>query len=261
MALIKPAKESDWIAFKEHKDENARGRIAEHYLPLVKYVIDRVAYRLPDFIDRDDLISEGIVGLIDAIDKFEPEREYKFETYAVVRIRGAVLDSLRQLDWVPRSIRQRSREIEKAYCEIERKLGRMASDEEVAQYLNITVEELNETIASVSSSVVFSFEELLQMNDDDKPLVFMNRVKDSTVDDPSSAMMKKEVRQMLIDAVTSLPDNEKTVIGLYYVQSMTLKEIGGVLGVTESRVSQLHAKALIRLKGVLTRTGDEVFVD
>lgn len=258
MALIKPANDQDWVSFKEHKDEGARGKLAEHYLPLVKYVIDRIAYKLPDFIDREDLMSEGILGLIDAIDKFEPEREFKFETYAVVRIRGAVLDSLRQMDWIPRSLRQKSREIEKAYCEIERTLGRIATDEEVAAHLKITVEDLNETLSSVAGSVVFSFEELLQMNDDDKPLVFINRVKDTTVDDPSQTVLKKEIKNILIAAVEQLPPNEKNVIGLYYVENLTLKEIGAILSVTESRISQLHAKALMRLRGALTRAGDEV---
>lgn len=261
MALVPPASDEDWLAFKHNKDDAARSRLAEHYLPLVKYVIDRIAYKLPDFIDREDLISEGIVGLIDALDKFEIERDLKFETYAVVRVRGSVLDSLRQLDWVPRSLRQRSREIEKAYCEVERKLGRSAKDSEVAAHLGITAKELNDTMSDVAGAVVFSFEELLQMNDEDKPLMFINRVKDSNADDPSHTLIKNEVKRLLVEAVDNLPDNERTIVGLYYSKNLTLKEIGGVLGVTESRISQLHAKALVRLKGVLTRAGDQVFAE
>jgi RNA polymerase sigma factor for flagellar operon FliA len=261
MALVQPASEEDWRAFKHDGNDAARGRLAEHYLPLVKYVIDRIAYKLPDFIDREDLISEGIVGLIDALDKFELERDLKFETYAVVRIRGAVLDSLRQLDWVPRSLRQRSRDIERAYCEVERSLGRSASDAEVATHLGISVKELNDTLSDVAGAVVFSFEELLQMNDEDKPLMFINRIKDTNADDPSSALIKNEVRRLLVQAVDNLPGNERTIIGLYYSKNFTLKEIGASLGVTESRVSQLHAKALVRLKGALTRAGGEVFAE
>ena len=261
MALVPPASEDDWQAFKNNKDEAARSRLAEHYLPLVKYVIDRIAYKLPDFIEREDLVSEGILGLIDALDKFELERDLKFETYAVVRIRGSVLDSLRQLDWVPRSLRQRSREIEKAICEIERKLGRSARDTEVAEHLGISVKELNDTLSDVAGAVVFSFEELLQMNDEDKPLLFINRIKDTNADDPSHTIIKKEVKRLLVEAVDELPDNERTIIGLYYSKNLTLKEIGSVLGVTESRISQLHAKALLRLKGVLTRASDEVFAE
>ena len=261
MPIVSPANHDDWLALKNHNDENARNRLAEHYLPLVKYVIDRIAYKLPDFIDREDLISEGIVGLIDAIDKFDLERELKFETYAVVRIRGTVLDSLRQLDWVPRSLRQRNKEIERAFCEVERTLGRAATDREVAEHIGITVKELNDTLADVAGAVVFSFEELLQMNDDDRPLVFINRIRDTNADDPSSTLIKKEVKRLLVEAVDNLPDNERTIIALYYSKSFTLKQIGGVLGITESRVSQLHAKSLLRLKGVLTRAGDEVFVE
>jgi RNA polymerase sigma factor for flagellar operon FliA len=261
MPLVPPANHDDWVALKQNKDENARSRLAEHFLPLVKYVIDRIAYKLPEFVDREDLISEGIVGLIDAIDKFELERELKFETYAVVRIRGAVLDSLRQLDWVPRTLRQKNREIEKAYCEVERTLGRSASDSEVAEHIGITARELNETLSDMVGAVVFSFEELLQMNDDDKPLTFINRIKDTSVDDPSNALIKKEIRRLLVEAVDKLPDNERTIVALYYSKNMTLKQIGAILGITESRVSQLHAKALIRLKGVLTRAGDEVFAE
>ncbi|HOX29071.1 MAG TPA: FliA/WhiG family RNA polymerase sigma factor [bacterium] len=253
--------EEDWQSFKEDGNEEARGRLAEKYLPLVKYVIDRIAYRLPDFIDREDLISEGILGLIDALDKFDPGRMNKFETYAVVRIRGAVLDSLRQMDWVPRSLRQKSKEIESAFADVERTLGRPATDEEVSNKLGITTGELNETLASVSSAVVFSFEELLQMSDDDKPMPFMARVKNQQVLDPSDSVVKKEVRDILIKSVDRLPENEKKVVGLYYVDSLTLKQIGDVMNVTESRVCQIHTKALIRLKGSLLEKDEELHLD
>jgi RNA polymerase sigma factor FliA len=253
--------EEDWNAFKEQSDEDARGRLAEKYLPLVKYVIDRIAYRLPDFIDREDLISEGILGLIDALDKFDPSRMNKFETYAVVRIRGAVLDSLRQMDWVPRSLRQKSREIENAYCEVERTLGRPATDEEVSGQLGISAVELNETLASVASAVVFSFEEMLQMSDDNKSLPFLSRVKNPSVSDPSDTLMKSEVRNILIKAIDRLPENERTVIGLYYVENLTLKQIGDTLAVTESRACQIHTKALVRLKSTLMQTDEEIFYD
>lgn len=250
--------DEEWQLLKEHNDEEARGRLAEHYLPLVKNIVDRIAYRLPDFVDREDLINEGIVGLIDAIDKFEPDRALKFETYAVVRVRGAVLDSLRHMDWLPRSLRQRSREIERAFSEVERQLGRAASDQEVADFLHISAKELNDTLSDISSSVVFSFEELLQMSDEDKPLTFISRIKDQTAEDPSSRLVRGEVRRILLEAVATLPDTERTVVGLYYVENLTLKEIGAVLNVSESRVSQLHTRALLRLKGALIRA-DEGF--
>ncbi len=253
--------EEEWIRFKEHGDEEARSRLAERYLPLVKHIIDRIAYKLPDFIDKEDLISEGILGLIDAIDKFDPSRMNKFGTYAMVRIRGAVLDSLRQMDWVPRSLRQKSKEIENAILTVERNLGRPATDKEISEYLGISAEELNETLSSISTSVIYSFEELLQMSDDDKPLPFISRVKDQQITDPSDSVVKSEIRKILVKSIGRLPDNEKTVVGLYYVENMTLKQIGEVLDVTESRICQIHAKALIRLKNSLLNSDDEIFAE
>lgn len=251
----------DWKLFKEDGDEAARGRLAEQYLPLVKFVIDRIAYRLPDFVDREDLISEGIIGLIDALDKFDPSRMNKFETYASVRVRGAVLDSLRHMDWVPRSLRQKSKDIEMAFGEVERKLGRAAEDEEVAKFLGITVDELHDTLDKVSGSVVFSFEEMLQMNDEEKPLPFITRVKSQHVADPSDSIVKSEMRKILIEAVANLSESERNVIGLYYVENLTLKQIGEVLSVSESRVCQIHTKAVMRLKNRLLEQDREIHID
>ncbi|HPI75284.1 MAG TPA: FliA/WhiG family RNA polymerase sigma factor [bacterium] len=263
MAMAKQQRpaEEDWRLFKECGNEDARGRLAERYLPLVRYVIDRIAYKLPAFIERDDLISEGILGLIDALDKFDMSRLNKFETYAIVRIRGAVLDSLRQMDWVPRTLRQKSRDIETAFNEVERELGRPATDEEVSQKLGISTDELNETLGDIAGSVVFSFEELLQMSDDDKPLPFIARVKNETAADPSDTTVKKEVKKILTKAVEKLPENEKIVVGLYYVESMTLKQIGEAMGVTESRVCQIHTKAMLRMKSALMERDREIFFD
>lgn len=251
--------EQEWQLFKDTGSEEARSRLAENYLPLVKYVIDRIAYKLPEFIDREDLISEGILGLIDAIDKFDPSRMNKFETYAIVRIRGSVLDSLRHMDWVPRSLRQKSKEIESSIVELERKLGRSANEREVAEYMGISVEELNETLSEVSGSVIFSFEELLQMSDDDKPLPFMARVRNQQTSDPSESIMKGEIRRILIKAVETLPENEKKVIGLYYTENMTMKHIGEILEVTESRVCQIHTKALLRLRASIIASDENIY--
>ncbi len=258
---LQVTEEEDWRALKDEADESARSRLAEKYLPLVKYVIDRIAYKLPDFIDREDLISEGILGLIDAIDKFDPSRMNKFETYAVVRIRGAVLDSLRQMDWVPRSLRQKGREIENAFSEVERTLGRPATDEEVSCKLGITADELNETLSDIAGSVVFSFEEMLQMSDDNKPLPFISRVKNAQVAEPPEVLMKTEIRRILTNVIEKLPESEKNVIGLYYVENMTLKQIGEVLDVTESRVCQIHTKALMRMKSALMNRDGDIFYE
>ena len=256
--LLEVIQNDDWRLFKEEGDEKARGRLAEQYLPLVRYVIDRIAYRLPDYIDKEDLISEGILGLIDALDKFDPSRMNKFETYAVVRIRGAVLDSLRHMDWVPRSLRQKGREIETAFSEVERKEGRAATDHEVAEHMEITVEELHEVLGKVSNAVVFSFEEMLQMSEDDKPLPFIARVKNRQTEDPSDSVVKSEVHRIMLKAVEKLPENERTVVGLYYVENLTMKQIGEVLNVTESRVCQIHTKALIRLKAAMLSDDESI---
>lgn len=262
MANAQEVKENqDWRLFKEDGNEAARGRLAEQFLPLVKYVIDRIAYRLPDFIDRDDLISEGIIGLIDALDKYDPTRMNKFETYATVRIRGAVLDSLRHMDWIPRSLRQKSKDIEAAFGEVEKKLGRAAEDGEVAKFMGITVDELHDTMDKVSGSVVFSFEEMLQMGDDEKPLPFIARVKSDHVADPSESLVKTEIRKLLVEAVKQLSENERMVIGLYYVENLTLKQIGEVMSVTESRVCQIHTKAVIRLKNKLLEQDSEIHLE
>ena len=253
--------EEDWKLFKDEGDEGARERLAKRYLPLVKTIIDRIAYKLPDHIEKEDLVSEGILGLIDAIDKYDPSRVNKFETYATVRIRGAVLDSLRHMDWVPRTLRQKSKEIENAFGEVERQLGRACTDHEVAEHLGITVEELRDTLSRISSSVVFSFEELLQMSDDDKPLPFMTRIKNQQVSDPSDSLIKSEMRRILVEKVEQLPKNEKLLIGLYYVEGLTLKQIGKVLGVTESRACQIHAKAVVRLKNAVLSGDKEINQD
>lgn len=243
---------TDWLRFKEDGDDTARQKLAERYLPLVKTVVDRMAYRLPSNVDREDLVSEGIIGLLDALDKFEPQRMSKFESYAVTRIRGSVLDYLRQSDWAPRSLRQKSREIEQAYTEVERKTGRAAQDDEVAQTLGITVDELHSVLSDVAGAAVISFEELLQVSDGNRPIPMMTRVRDATAEDPGNVVIQQELRVILKDAVERLPETEKLVVSLYYAERLTLKEIGRVLEITESRVCQLHARAVMRLRGMLT---------
>ncbi|MEW5947628.1 MAG: FliA/WhiG family RNA polymerase sigma factor [bacterium] len=240
-----------WRRLKEDADENARQTLAERYLGLVKWIVERVAYRLPPNIDREDLISEGILGLLDAIDKFDHERMSRFESYAAIRIRGQVLDYLRQQDWLPRTTRQKCREIEKAFCEVERKLGRSAGDSEVAEFLGIDVDDMNAAIADLSGAVVISFEETIQSGEGDRPIPIIARIRDENAEDPGEMVVKKEIFGLLKAACERLPENEKTLISLYYVENLTLKEIGEALDISESRACQLHAKALMRLKSAL----------
>lgn len=248
---------ADWREFKEGGNEEARRRLAEKYLSLVKWVVDRISYRLPPNVEREDLVSEGIIGLMDALDKFDTGRTSRFESYAVTRIRGSVLDYLRQSDWVPRSLRQKCREIESAFSEIEKQEGRSAEDHEVADLLGITVDELHSVLSDISGAAVISFEELLSVSDSSRPIPVIARVRDTSAEDPISVVLKEELKGILRDACERLPEAEKTIIGLYYVERLTLKEIGKVLDVSESRVCQLHSRAIMRLRAALTDDGKE----
>jgi RNA polymerase sigma factor for flagellar operon FliA len=212
---------------------------------LVKYVAGRMAVNLPRSVDQADLVSYGIFGLIDAIDKFEPERGFKFETYAINRIKGAILDELRALDWVPRSVRARAREIERSLVELEHKLQRTPSDEELAQHMAIEVEQLRASLAEISSLGMVALDELLGP---DTGSTMADMLPDPAGVGPDTAFQVEETRRVLGDAINRLPDRERLVITLYYFEGLTLAEIGDVLGVTESRVCQIHAKSVMSLR-------------
>src|SRR5450756_1437077 len=241
-----------WSRFKDERDPVAREELILNYSPLVKYVAGRLSANLPQTVDNADLISYGIFGLIDAIEKFDTERGIKFETYAIARIKGAIIDELRAMDWVPRSVRSRARDIERAYITLETKLRRTPKDAEVAHELGIPIKELHDTFTKLSYTSVVSFEELWSPGgekDDRTSLVSM--IQDHTAEDPVVTNESEEVKTILARAIERLPEREKIVIALYYYEGLTLKEIGEVLGVTESRVSQLHTKAVLRLRARL----------
>lgn len=237
-----------WEKYKKTKSQEARDGLILHYAPLVKYVAGRVSANLPQNIDQADLVSYGIFGLIDAIDKFDPRREIKFETYAIARIKGAIIDELRSLDWVPRSIRQRAKQLEKAYLDLENKLKRVPSDEEVAKELNISVEELHDLLSQLSYSSTLALEELWSVGSKNDQVSLIDTLRDKEAGEPSLVFEFEEMKEILAKTIDHLPEREKTVVTLYYYEGLTLREIGEVLGVTESRVSQLHAKAILRLK-------------
>ncbi len=241
-----------WAAFKEHGDQQARESLILNYSPLVKYVAGRLSSSLPQTVDTADLVSYGVFGLIDAVEKFDPARGIKFETYAIARIKGAIIDELRAMDWVPRSIRARAREIEAAYITLENRLKRVPKDAEVADEMGITLVELQQVLSKLSYTSVMSFEEMWSntQDRDDRPDV-LGSIADRTAEDPVQVFESAEVKEILADAIERLPDREKTVVALYYYEGLTLKEIGVVLGVTESRVSQLHTKAVLRLRARL----------
>jgi RNA polymerase sigma factor for flagellar operon FliA len=242
-----------WRRYKSSGDERARERLVVAYSPLVKYVSGRMASGLPAHVDEADLISYGLVGLISAISRFEPEREIKFETYAITRIKGAIIDELRSLDWVPRSVRARARAIEKANAKLEHKLQRAPNDEEMALELDMTVQEFQDALLQISNSTVAALDELWTVSDASGDQVsLLDTLQDHDAPDPAAMMDQTDLKDRVADAIARLPEREKLVIALYYYENLTLREIGEVLGVTESRISQLHTKAVLRLRGRLT---------
>ena len=239
-----------WRRYKGDGDEKARERLVLAYSPLVKFVAGRMSTGLPSHVEEADLISYGLLGLISAIERFDPGREIKFETFAITRIKGSVIDELRSLDWVPRSVRARAREIERANALLEHKLHRAPTDAEMAEQLESTVEDFQASLTQISNSSVVALDELWTLSDASGDQVsLLDTIQDHNAVDPAQAVDKTEMRDRLADAIGRLPEREKLVVALYYYENLTLREIGEVLGVTESRVSQLHTKAVLRLKG------------
>ena len=239
-----------WEAFKGSGSQAARDQLIVHYSPLVKYVASRVATGLPASVEQGDLVSYGIFGLIDALDKFDLSREIKFETYAIPRIRGAIIDELRSLDWVPRSVRFKAREVDKAYTELEGRFKRAPSDPEVAQHLGVNLGELHDIVTQISFVTVTALEEAVATGTDrGEALSLLDTLADAGAVDPLSGLEGSETRARLAGAINSLTEREKVVITLYYFEGLTLAEIGEVLGVTESRVCQIHTKAVGQLRG------------
>ena len=242
-----------WRRYKGSADERARERLVVAYSPLVKYVSGRMASGLPAHVEESDLISYGLVGLINAIERFEPEREIKFETYAITRIKGAIIDELRSLDWVPRSVRARARDIERANAKLENQLQRAPTDEEMAAQLGYTVSDFQDALLQISNSTVAALDELWTVSDSSGDQVsLLDTLQDHEAPDPAAAMDLTDLKDRVADAIARLPEREKLVVALYYYENLTLREIGEVLGVTESRISQLHTKAVLRLRSRLT---------
>ncbi len=235
-----------WRRFKTTADPKAREGLILHFSPLVKFVAGRVGAGLPSSVDRSDLISDGIFGLIDAIDKYDIDRGVKFETYAINRIRGAILDELRALDWAPRSLRARARELERSHSELEHKFQRSPSEEELAEHMEIPISDLQDTMAEVSAAGLVALDELLAPGRDKTTVGEL--LPDPKGVDPEAAFQEEEVKRVLADAINRLPERERLVLTLYYYEGLTLAEIGEVLGVTESRVCQIHTKSVMSLR-------------
>ena len=229
-------------------DRENREQIIKDYVPLVKFVAHRVASRLPSHVELDDLINSGILGLMDAIEKFEPARNIKFKTYAELRVKGAILDGLRDLDWVPRSLRRKKKDIENAYHLLEQQMGRAATDEEVAVHLGVPLEELHKNLDELKGVTLGTF---VEVGEDGEGESLISFVPDPDAEDPHQTFQATEIKDILRRAMEVLPKKEKFVVQLYYFDELTMKEIGTLLNITESRVSQLHTKAMLRLRGKL----------
>ena len=240
-----------WKKYKKTHDLGIREHFVKKYGPLVKYVAGKVALGMPSSTDFDDLVSDGVLGLLDAIEKYLIDKNVKFKTYAVTRIKGAIFDGLRERDWIPRSIRQKAKEVENLLVELELKYGRPASDEELASALNIPIEELNKVLLSISGTSVASLSDTWHVGSNGDQVSMGDALEGPASLNPEVLAEKTEVKNIIAKAIDSLPEKEKEVIILYYYEDLTLKEIGEVLDVTESRVSQLHTKAVMRIKAKL----------
>ena len=225
------------------------------YTPLIKYIATRLASRLPAHVSLDDLISCGIIGLIDAIDKFDLAKNVQFKTYAEFRIKGAMLDELRALDWVPRSVRSKITNLESTYSSVEKKLGRPATDEEMAQNMKLSLEEFHKLLDE-TKAVTFMDIELLKQRSPDMRGSNLTELLNSGNTDPFAALSFSQIRDLVAKAISQLPNKEKLTISLYYFEELTMKEIGMVLGYTESRISQMHSKAVLRLRSKLKKSLD-----
>ncbi len=241
-----------WRLYRDSKNPDIREMLVKQYAPLVKYVAGKVAVGMPHNVEFDDLVGYGVFGLFDAIEKFDPDKHVKFKTYAVTRIRGAIFDELRSIDWVPRSVRQKTREIEEAVRRLEASLGRPATDEEIARDLGITVRDLEKLMMKISGTSILSLNDVWYTGDDNDKVSIADSIESPHSLNPDVIVEKEEIKRVIVQSIQELPEKEKTVLVLYYYEDLTLKEIGQVLEVTESRVSQLHTKAILRLRGKLT---------
>ena len=225
-------------------------QIVLEHAPLIRYIVNRIAVRLPSHIDLDDLHNTGVIGLMDAIDKYDPEKNCKFKTYAEFRIKGAILDQLRSLDWVPRSIRQKSRRLEQAYAEVEQRLGRQANEQEIAEALGLDMPQFHFLLNQVRGVSMINLDELRAGGESDQPL-HGDLFEDVKAENPFLLLKSREMRQAIAECIGALPEKERLVISLYYYEDLNMKEIGSVLEITESRVCQIHTKAVARLRSKL----------
>jgi RNA polymerase sigma factor for flagellar operon FliA len=246
--VVDPDLQRHWDRWLLRRDTNARDQLIIHYSPLVKFVAGRVGAGMPSNVDAGDLVSAGIFGLIDAIERYEPDREIKFETFAAPRIRGAIYDGLRELDWVPRLVRRRAREVEQAFAHLEGRSGEAPDDEGLATHLGISTSELAKWLNQIAATTVGPLDRAIELGHEPP-------ADPTPTHSPIRAMEDRETRGAMHAEIRSLPEREKLVLSLYYDEGLTLAEIADVLGVTESRVSQIHTKAVLHLRSRLSASG------
>ncbi|PKM77685.1 MAG: FliA/WhiG family RNA polymerase sigma factor [Firmicutes bacterium HGW-Firmicutes-15] len=245
---------SFWVQYKDKNEIEARDELILHYAHIVKYVANRLAINLSSLVEIDELVSYGIEGLMDAIEKYDHKRNIKFETYAITRIRGSMIDGLRAMDWVPVSLRQKGKELEKTYAILEARLERAGTDHEVAMELGLSIDELAILVKELAATAIISLDDFISGDDvNDKKKRIIDLLEDDNANDAVELVELEEVKNLLAKSIARLPDKEKTVVYLYYYEGLTLKEIGSVLGLSESRISQLHTKAILRLRGSLSK--------
>ena len=238
-------------AYAAQSSEPDREKQLMDYLPLVKYIAGRIAIGLPKSVELDDLINAGVVGLIEAHNNFDPSKGVKFESYASMRIRGAILDELRAIDWAPRSTRAKSREVERTISALENRLGRSPTEEEIAENLDMSLEELYKLLDDLSSTTLLSLDEFTYGSEDDKQVALVDTLQSPDRSDALTDLEREEMRSLLVDSIGLLTDQERLVIALYYYEELTLKEIGQVMELSESRVSQIHTKSVLSLRAKL----------
>jgi RNA polymerase sigma factor for flagellar operon FliA len=251
-SLEEKTEDEFWRDYRQTRDSKIREMFIKQYAPLVKYVAGKIAVGMPHNVEFDDLVGFGVFGLLDAIDKFDPDKNVKFKTYAVTRIRGAIFDELRTIDWVPRSVRQKTREVEEAIGALEAQLGRTATDQEIANSLGLDEKEFIKTMMKISGTTMLSLNDVWFSGDENDKVSIGDSIESPSSLNPDVIIEKDEIRRVIVEAIEELPDKEKKILVLYYYEDLTLKEIGEVLEVTESRVSQLHTKAILRLRAKLT---------
>ncbi len=242
-----------WEEYQKSRSEETRDALIVRYLPLVKYVVGRVGSSLPSFVKLEDLYSSGVTGLVKAVEKFDLSKNSKFESYAIFLIKGAIIDELRELDWIPRSVHQKANQIAAAQSTLQQKLGRDPTDPELAAALNLTEDELGELLERVRPAILISLNREVSQQSDEENSPIAERIADLRAESSFEVADRREFASLLEKAIAALPDQERRVLTLYYYEELMLKEIGKILGVTESRVSQIHTKALLKLRTLMSR--------